>query len=563
MVKDSVVAYFSLEIGLDPKIPLYSGGLGILAGDTIKAFADTRVPVVAVSLMYKQGYFHQVLNDGNQSELPVKWEPSEFLKELPEKVKIQIEGRDVYIKTWEYTVNGIRSSVPAFFLDTDLPENSEWDRGITKALYQGDQWMRICQEMVLGIGGVKMLRKLGYNDSHIPIEKFHMNEGHAAFLTVELHKEIEHNYPHESKEEHKKMIKRKCVFTTHTPVPAGHDSFPVDLVKNAFRGYYDVDSMFLHDGKVNMTYLALNNSKHINGVAKKHRDVSRKMFPGYQIDAITNGVHSITWTCQQIQDLFDTHIPGWRRDNTMMRYSLNIPKEELWNAHNSRKQELLNFVKEKTGVEMKNDVLTIGFARRAATYKRADLIFRDIERLKHIANNKPIQIIMAGKAHPSDGGGKGLIKHIHEVINSNDNPNLKIVFLENYEMWLGKLLTSGVDVWLNTPKRPLEASGTSGMKAAHNGVLNFSVLDGWWIEGHVEDVTGWSIGPKPDSPEDSCDDFADANDLYDKLEHKLLPTYYDNKNHWKEMMLHSISHNGSFFNTQRMVGQYVLSCYFG
>lgn len=512
--------------------------------------------------MYKKGYFEQKIVDGWQHEEAVKWNVKDYLKPLRQKIKIRLEDRDVYVKAWQYDVAGIRGTVPAIFLDTDLKENSEWDRNITQQLYQGDQWMRICQELVLGVGGVKMLRKLGYNDGGTPIEKFHMNEGHAAFLTLELHKEMQSQFPHDTLDDRKKRVKELCVFTTHTPVPAGHDSFPLELVQNAVKEYFPIETMYLHQGNVNMTYLALDNSDHINGVAKKHRDVSQKMFPGYQIHAITNGVHSVTWTNPQIQELFDKHIPGWRRDNTMLRYSLNIAHDDLWNAHQARKRELLGYVMKHTGVEMNDEVLTIGFARRAATYKRADLIFRDIERLKHIAGNKPVQIIMAGKAHPNDTAGKEKIKHIHDTIAYLTEHNIPAVYLENYDMALGRLLTSGVDVWLNTPQRPLEASGTSGMKAAHNGVLNFSVLDGWWIEGHVEGVTGWSIGPRPDGPEEHCNDNDDANDLYYKLEQKILPLYYDNKEEWKEMMSHSISHNASFFNTQRMVSQYVMNSYF-
>ncbi|MGM5484056.1 MAG: alpha-glucan family phosphorylase [Nanobdellota archaeon] len=559
------VAYFSLEIGIEPNIPLYSGGLGVLAGDTIKSFADQNVPVIGVSLMYKKGYFHQVIENGVQKEIPVKWNAEDYLKKLPNKVKVNIEGRDVYIGAWKYDVYGLKGNVPIIFLDTDLDENSEWDKNISAELYGGDRWYRLCQEIILGIGGVKMLRDLGYDDTNKDkmIKKFHMNEGHASLLTLELYKELMKRYPHENDEFYTNKVKEKCVFTTHTPVPAGHDVFKKEFVEKALKDYYNISKLnTMNPDEFNMTYLALNNSSHINGVAKKHKDISRKMFPGYQIDSITNGVHSVTWTCSSFRNIFDKYIPGWRKDNFMLRYALNIPKNEIWKAHEERKKELIDFVNRTTDTGMSYDTLTIGFARRAATYKRADLILRDVERLKKIAENRPLQIIMAGKAHPNDDAGKGMIKHVFDIIESLPD-NIKIVYLPNYEMWLGQLMTSGVDVWLNTPLRPLEASGTSGMKAAHNGVPHFSILDGWWLEGHVENVTGWSIGARMDDPEQASDDENDAKDLYKKLEEVIIPLFYDNKDGWIKMMHHTISHNASFFNTQRMVSQYVMNCYFG
>jgi starch phosphorylase len=558
--KEGSVAYFSLEVGLDPSMPLYSGGLGILAGDTLKSCADLGVPVVAVSLLYREGYFHQKIIDGNQVEVPVMWTPEDFLQKLDLKTTIRIEGRAVHVQAWQYMIHGVNgSTVPAIFLDADLEENSEWDRTLTKQLYGGDRWYRLCQEMILGIAGTKIIHSL-FGES---IEKYHMNEGHAAFLTLELLREATRRHPHESEEYYEQFVRERCVFTTHTPVPAGHDAFRVDFVKKVLGDMYPKDdSHFISDSKFNMTHLALYYSKHINGVAKKHRDVSLAMFPGYQIDAITNGIHSVTWTGESFRTLFDSYIPGWRKDNYMLRYALNIPYDKIWSAHIEQKQTLIDFVNETQNVHFSSDILTIGFARRAATYKRADLIFRDIARLERIAKKHPIQIVMAGKAHPSDSGGKGLIHKIHEVINSLNNPNLKVVFLPNYEMWLGQLLVGGVDVWLNTPMRPLEASGTSGMKAAHNGILNFSVLDGWWIEGHVEGVTGWSIGGLPDTPDAACVDCDDSEDLYDKLEANICPLYYGHRDDWVKMMIHGISHNASFFNTQRMVSQYVVNSWF-
>lgn len=561
--KEGVVAYFSLEIGLDPKMPTYSGGLGILAGDTIKAAADSGVPLIALTLLYDNGYFHQTIDQGIQHENPVQWNKNEFLKPLDPKVKVQIEGRDIWIQAWKYTVYGNNGKVPVLFLSTNLPENSDWDKEITQNLYGRDRWYRLCQEIILGIGGVKMLRALGYDtEDGQPVAKYHMNEGHSAFLTLELHNEIKQKYLHEDEPFFINYVRNKCVFTTHTPVPAGHDTFPVEFIENALQNYYPIRSLNqFQDDTFNLTHLALHFSEHVNGVAKKHQEVSEKMFPGYQIDSITNGIHSTTWTSEPFKKIYDQHIPGWRKDNFTLRYALNIPKEEIWNAHQERKKELINYVNRTFDVEFTYDDLTIGYARRAATYKRADLILSDVERLRQISNKKPIQIIMAGKAHPNDGAGKALIKKINDII-SQLKGSVKIVYLPNYEMWLGQLMTSGVDVWLNTPKRPLEASGTSGMKAAHNGVPQFSILDGWWIEGHVEDVTGWSIGPMPEGPEEECDESQDIIDIYDKLENKIIPKYYDQREDWIQMMQHVISHNASFFNTQRMISQYVTNCYF-
>lgn len=549
------IAYFSLEIGLSPEIPTYSGGLGVLAGDTIKSFADKRVPAVAVTLVYEKGYFHQEINDGWQQEVPVHWDKSKHMRLLPNKANIRLEGRDILIQAWLYEVHGVTGHVvPVLFLDSNIEQNAEQDRGLTAQLYGGDNRYRLLQEALLGIGGVRMLQSLG----HEKIEKYHMNEGHAALLTLELMNR--HKYDLEA-------VRDMCVFTTHTPVPAGHDAFEVDLAQSVLRDFYNLDGLHHShiiddENKLNMTYLALHHSRHVNGVAKKHGEVSRKMFPGYSIEAITNGVHAGTWVSDFMAKVYDKNIPSWRTDQFTIRYALNLPKNEVWEAHQKAKQRLFKYVKEKTDVEMDPDVFTIGFARRAATYKRGNLIFSDKERLLNIYKKVgKFQIIFGGKAHPSDGGGKGIIKDINDCINELKG-KIKIVYLENYEMFLGKLLTSGVDVWLNTPLRPREASGTSGMKAALNGVPHFSVLDGWWLEGHVEGLTGWAIGPRPKNVEDEIDQSQDIEDLYNKLEKNILPTYYKNPEQWKNIMLHTIAFNGSFFNTQRMVSQYVINAYF-
>lgn len=554
-IKERKITYFSMEIGIDFSIPTYSGGLGILAGDFIKSCADLKVPLVAVTLLYEKGYFNQRLDaQGNQQELPVQWNRKDFLKPLPNKISIKIENRNVFIRAWQYDVIGVSGyPIPIIFLDTDLKENSEYDRGLNDYLYGGNLWYRLLQEIILGIGGVRMLNSLGYTG----IKKYHMNEGHAAFLTLELLNKIRKNG--DSKLDYE-AVREHCVFTTHTPVPAGHDQFPYDFVNNAFREFItpEVLKMLAGEGRLNMTLLALNLSKYLNGVAKKHGEISKLMFPGYSIESITNGVHSATWVCDSFKKLYDKYIPDWKNDPFSLRYALSIPKDEIWNAHKGAKNILIDYVKEKTGSEMDSNVLTIGFARRAATYKRADLVFSDIDRLVKIARDAgKVQFIFSGKAHPQDWSGKELIKKIITVSKQLKN-KMKIIYLEDYDMNLAKMLISGVDLWLNTPRKPQEASGTSGMKAAHNGVPSLSILDGWWIEGCIEDITGWSIGTPHDT---ESNDEQDASSLYDKLEFAIIPTFYNGKEYWINVMRHAIAINASFFNTHRMVQQYVLNAY--
>ncbi|MFH1126548.1 MAG: alpha-glucan family phosphorylase [archaeon] len=553
--KERKIAYFSMEIGIDSRMPTYSGGLGILAGDTIKSCADLKVPMVAVTLLYEKGYFKQTLDsEGNQKESPLQWDPKQFLKPLPNKVTVQIENRTVSIQAWQYDVVGITGHiVPIIFLDTDLKENGEYDRGLNDYLYGGDQWYRLLQEIILGIAGVRMLKELGYTG----IKKYHMNEGHAAFLTLELLNERKRK-----KEPLRdiEQVRELCVFTTHTPVPAGHDQFPLDLVKRALGDFLpsDVLKMFAGQDKLNMTLLALHLSKYVNGVAKKHGEVSQSMFPGYHIESITNGVHSRTWVCDSFKGLYDKYIPGWKNDPFSLRYALGIPKDEIWNAHGQAKNKLIDYVNKKTGVGMDYETFTIGFARRSATYKRADLIFYDIDRLSEISKKAgKMQFIFSGKAHPKDSPGKELIKKIITASRQLKD-RIKIVYLEDYDMELAKMMISGADLWLNTPEKPKEASGTSGMKAAHNGVPSLSILDGWWIEGCIEGVTGWAIDSLQDK---ESDDKEDAISLYDKLEFTIIRTYYTNRENWINVMRHAIAVNASFFNTHRMVQQYVLNSY--
>ena len=553
------IAYFSMEVAADPRMPTYSGGLGILAGDTLKSCADLKIPLVAVSLLYSKGYFDQKLDEwGNQQEFPVAWEPSRFVRLLPITVRVPIENRSVVVRAWQYDITGYTGySVPLILLDTNVDENAPPDRELTAFLYGGDERYRLAQEIVLGMGGVRMLRALGYNQ----LERFHMNEGHASLLVLELLRE-RRGQGAEEWDFH--GVRSRCVFTTHTPVPAGHDQFSYDLVKGVLGETIPLEMVQMLGGKnrLNMTLLALNLSRYVNGVAKRHGEVSQEMFPGYSIDSITNGVHSFTWTCDSFKKLYDRHIAGWVNDPFSLRYAVSIPKGEIWDAHVEAKGRLIDEVHRRTGMSLKPDMLTIGFARRATLYKRADLVFSDPGQLMEIASTVgPIQLVFAGKSHPKDDPGKDLIRRVFHFARQLKD-QIPIAYLENYDMELGKLLTSGVDLWLNTPLRPLEASGTSGMKAAHNGVPSFSTLDGWWIEGHIEGVTGWSIGPGPqDLHRQDAANEQDARELYHKLRTVIAPMFYRDRDRWIDIMRQAIAFNASFFNTHRMVQQYAANAY--
>jgi len=545
------IAYFSMEIGIDENIPTYSGGLGILAGDTIRSCADLNVPTVGITLLSRNGYFYQKIDEnGNQIELPIQFDVSNYLKLLPTTTNVNIENRNVKIRSWYYQVKGVGGYiVPIFFLDTDVDGNSDWDRQLTKYLYGGDEKYRLAQEIILGIGGVRMLQAFGYTT----IDRYHMNEGHAALSTLELYNcynDVE-------------KVREQCVFTTHTPVAAGHDQFDLSFAKpmigNILPEFILKDVTF--ENKLNMTKLALFFSHYVNGVAKKHGEISRVMFPGYSIDSITNGVHSNTWVSEPFKRLFDKNMPGWKADPYILRSAFSISKSEIWQAHMEAKKELINYVNKNYNSNMNFNDFTIGFARRQTAYKRPDLLISDPERLKQIANKfGSIQIIYAGKAHPKDQSGKDSIKNIFHVKNTINN-NVKIAFIHNYDIKIGKMMVSGVDLWLNNPRRPKEASGTSGMKAAHNGVPQFGTLDGWWLEGCIENITGWAIGPEK-GKEEASDDEIDRRDLYDKLENWIMPKFYNDRDNWIRTMRSCIAINASFFNTNRMIQQYVLNAYF-
>lgn len=605
--KDDVIAYFSAEYGLDETLPIYAGGLGILSADHLKSASDLGIPIVAIGLLYKNGYFNQKINrNGEQvseyynvemDNLPIKPLKDENGEDVIVNIKLQKDK--LYIKVWKICVGRVN----LYLLDTDIPENKEEYRGITLKLYGGNQEMRIRQEMVLGIGGVKVLQELGINP-----KVYHMNEGHSSFLVLEAIKQTI-KQKQVSFDIAKDIVTAKTVFTTHTPVPAGNDIFPIELVEKYFDGYWKdlgiTKEQFLELGmkprdesknSFNMGILALKIAGKKNGVSKLHESVSRELFSDVWPDIapqespityVTNGVHTCSWLAPNLKELYNKYLePYWQdriySDETWKKID-KIPDEELWEAHKQRKIKLLKLVRDNVTARLKNngvhyekireivsglnpDALTIGFARRFATYKRATLIFKDLERITQILNdtNRPVQIIFAGKAHPADKEGQDLIKYIHEI---SLMPQFKgkIFLLENYNINVARHLVSGVDVWLNNPRRPMEASGTSGEKASVNGIVNFSILDGWWAEGY-NTKNGWSIGTNQEYYSYEEQDLADSESIYRTLEDKIIPAYY-NKNEksisetWIRLMKNSIMSTGGKYSTARMLVDYTEKLY--
>jgi starch phosphorylase len=554
-ITERKIAYFSMEIALSKALPTYSGGLGMLAGDTLRSAADNGTDMVAVSLVHRRGYFKQHLDSvGQQTETDVPWNP-ETLPSAGTTIVLKLQERDISIRAWRFDVVGVTGHViPVFLLDADVEGNEPWDRKLTDHLYGGDTYYRLCQEAILGLGGIHLLNALGCQP-----EVCHMNEGHASLLTIGLLESRLAPAPlSAATEADAAAVKQQCVFTTHTPVPAGHDKFGVDQMINVL-GHERATCIDrfggLHDNLLNMTYLALRFARYVNGVAMQHGKVSQAMFPGYDIHAITNGVHAATWLSPAFQELFDKEIPDWRHDNNYLRSVYGISPETVEATHKLGQRRLFATIKERTGVELDPNVLTLGFARRVATYKRATMLFHTPERLLEIAEKLGgLQIVYSGKAHPADNAGKAFIREVFADAAKLNNSKLRILYLENYDWELGEQLTNGVDVWLNTPLRPYEASGTSGMKAALNGVPSLSILDGWWIEGCTEGATGWAIP-------DLDDEASEAAALYDKLENSIAPMFANEKA-WAEMRRHCIGMNGTFFNTHRMLGQYVSNAYF-
>jgi starch phosphorylase len=552
------VAYFSMEIALSQAIPTYSGGLGVLAGDTLRSAADLALPMVGVTLASRAGYFQQKIDGlGRQIELPDMWNPAEHTQPAAAKVVVEIERRRVWVGAWVYRVQGLSGGcVPVLLLDTDLSENSVEDREITHFLYGKDAAYRLKQEIVLGVGGVRMLLALGFK-----VRKYHMNEGHSALLALELlnrHRRPQRDLRPGETSYDAPAVRAQCIFTTHTPVEAGQDQFDYAMVERILDG----DTMDLAEIKklageerLNMTRLALNLSDYVNGVAKSHAEVTQRMFPGYEMHAITNGVHPHTWACEHFARLYDNALPGWRHEPELLVRIDQVPDQAIWDAHVNAKQHLLDRIKEIAGKLLDPTLPLFGFARRMTAYKRPDLIFADLERLRAIAKKHPFQIVLAGKAHPNDEGGKHLIEQVHRHIQEL-GADVPVVFMPGYDMGLALDLVSGVDVWLNTPLRPLEASGTSGMKAAFNGVPSLSVLDGWWLEGCIDGVTGWAIGTAA-----VCCDAEDQAHFYRKLENDVLPLFYGDRHAWIAMMKGAIGKNASVFNTHRMIRRYATEAY--
>jgi starch phosphorylase len=552
------IAYFSMEMAVRPEMRSYAGGLGILAGDTARSCADLELPVVFVTLVSHAGYFRQTIDaSGRQVEEPDWWQPAQWCTPLGAMVAVPIEGRPVWVRPWlsiHTCPHGHR--IPILLLDTDLDQNAAPDREITHYLYGDDEAYRLKQEIVLGLGGIKLLRALGFE-----LHTYHLNEGHAALLTLDLLKrwEIppEDRIPGEPSYDIAE-VRERCVFTTHTPVEAGQDRFSYELFERFLPDFVELTTLKQLAGaeRLNMTQLAFNLSGYVNGVARRHAQTTEHMFPGYRIHAITNGVHVGTWTHDAFARLFQANFPQWQHEPEILVRALQLPEDDVWRCHLTARAELIGHVNALTGVALDPEKPILGYARRMTGYKRPLLLFSDLDRLMAIAARCPFQIVMAGKAHPHDEGGKEAIRRIHEIMRELAG-KIDVAFLANYDMSLAKVLVAGSDVWLNTPLPPLEASGTSGMKAALNGVLNLSVLDGWWVEACVDGVNGWAIGT--DGGSTSKESHAAA--LYDKLEGTVLPLYYGDPARWRWMMKQAIGNIAYYFNSQRMMRRYASEAY--
>ena len=606
--KDDLIAYFSAEYGLDETIPIYSGGLGILSGDHLKSASDLGIPLVAVGLLYKNGYFHQKINGNGEQEteyhdidlhdLPINPVKNENGDDLI--IYLKFPKRRIYLKVWQINVGRVK----LYLLDSDIEKNNPEDRDVTLRLYGGDQEMRIRQEIVLGMGGVNLLTRALKLEPTV----YHMNEGHSSFLILELIKNVIKE-KQVSFDVARDIVSSQTVFTTHTPVPAGNDIFPISLVEKYFKDFWPRLTIsreeFLKLGMkpckelengFNMGILALKVAGKKNGVSKLHGAVSRELFADVwpeiaanesPIDYVTNGIHTCSWLAPSLKQLYNKYLIPYWQDKIQYDYVWekvrNIPDDKLWNAHQARKEKLLSIVKNNVTERLRRsgynyedinaitskinpNALTIGFARRFATYKRATLIFKDLERITQILNNadRPVQLIFAGKAHPADKQGQDLIKFIHDV---SMMPQFKgkIFLLENYNIAMSRYLISGVDVWLNNPRRPMEASGTSGQKASVNGVVNFSVLDGWWAEGYNQ-KNGWRIGFNSDYESYEAQDVTDSQNIYETLEQKIIPAYYNkDKNgiskEWMDYMKESIVSTGGKYSTSRMLSDYTSKFY--
>ena len=540
-----VVGYFTAEIGLWSELHTYSGGLGVLAGDHVKSAADAEIPLVGVTLLYRKGYGRQHLDkDGIQTETYRDLDPAQHLQDTGMDISLPLDGGELWAKVWRADITGVSGHVvPVYFLDTFHPKNSEKHLDLGLTLYGGDDWVRIRQEYLLGVGGLRLLDKLGHE-----VDGLHLNEGHCTFALLEML----------GKGWSREKLAKRVLFTTHTPVPAGHDRFEWDAVEEVLGDLLPSDAKQLvidagdpEEGRrISMSHLAVALSGPVNAVSNLNAWVASSMFADHHIAPITNGVHHITWTSPMMGKLFDEQLPGWREDPTKLAHAGKIPTEELTEARGVARKVLRELVQTSTGVRLDKNRLTIGFARRFATYKRANLVFSDLERLREIGAGK-IQFVFSGKAHPRDEGGKALIKSIFDSAKDLEN-EIPVAFLEDYSMATGLAMTGGVDIWLNNPIRPMEASGTSGMKAAMNGVPNCSILDGWWPEGCEHGVNGWAIG----EADDERDDVRDAKNVLDVIENEVLPAWDEGDEKWCEIMRASIATSARFTGA-RMISDYL------
>ena len=540
-----VVGYFTAEIGLWSELHTYSGGLGVLAGDHVKSAADAEIPLVGVTLVYRKGYGRQHLDkDGVQTETYRDLDPAQHMQDTGMEISLPLDGGELWSKVWRADITGVTGHVvPVYFLDTFHPKNSEKHLELGLTLYGGDDWVRIRQEYLLGVGGLRLLDKLG-----LEVDGLHLNEGHCTFALLEML----------GKGWSREQLAKRVLFTTHTPVPAGHDRFEWEAVEEVLGDLLPADAKQLvidagdpEEGRrISMSHLAVALSGPVNAVSNLNAWVASSMFADHHIAPITNGVHHITWTSPMMADLFDKQLPGWREDPTKLAHAGKIPTEDLAEARDVARKVLRELVQTSTGVRLDKNRLTIGFARRFATYKRANLVFSDLERLREIGAGK-IQFVFSGKAHPRDEGGKALIKSIFDSAKDLED-EIPVAFLEDYSMATGLAMTGGVDIWLNNPIRPMEASGTSGMKAAMNGVPNCSILDGWWPEGCEHGVNGWAIG----EADDERDDVRDAKNVLDVIENEVLPAWDEGDEKWCEIMRASIATSARFTGA-RMISDYL------
>jgi starch phosphorylase len=555
-----MIAYFVMECALDSRIPTYSGGLGILAGDTLQSFADLDVPAVGITLLWKNGFINQKLsNDGAQLNSLQDWDVEKYMQPTNIKIKIPIGGKDVTITAFKYVVESIKgdNEIDVYFLTPDTPENDAETRKICDRLYIEGGLTRLKQEIILGIGGYEMLKALNYRPF-----LYHINESHSAFLIAGLMKDMDDL----------NRVKSRVVFTTHTPIPAAFDKFEIKDVKNMLSGYCgekvfnDIYQEDLNDNdELNLSWLAIKNAKNVVAVSRKHKFVSEHIFEGYKLKYVTNGIHHVKWASPHHKMLYTKYIQGWEEDPDLLRGASCIPDGDFVQAHILCKETLIEMINSETDSSFVTADFTIAMAKRITHYKRNNLILSNPDKLIDIAEKKGgIQIVFAGKTHPADTDGLAMIKSIHDTSKyiSSKTKKIKIAFLENYNIHKANIMLSGADLWLNNPTRPLEASGTSGMKASLNGVPNFSVLDGWWLEACMEGINGWGIGPRPAWTDLSySDDTHDLNDIYGKLEFNILDLYYKNYSDYIKIMKMAVSSIAPHFNTHRMVSEYVTDLY--